>query len=36
MKTELAFQGDVNMVNAQGNGMLHWAAFYGGRDHIEA
>jgi hypothetical protein len=35
MKTELACQGNVNMVNAQGNCMLHWAAFYGGRDNIE-
>ena len=35
MKTDITM-GDVKMVNAQSNGMLHWAAFYGGRDHIEA
>ena len=36
MKTELACQGDVNMVNVQDNSMLHSTAFYGGRDHVEA
>ena len=34
-KAEVSSRSDTNIRSALGNGMLHWAAVYGGADHIK-